>query len=197
MKLRCVIFDLDNTLVDSDLDFVRIKEEMGITGPILEYRAAAGEEERRRIDEILERHEDAAATSCGLREGARELMKFLKKNDVRTALLTRNSRRSVDIVLRRHGLRFDRIVSREDSVPKPSPEPVRLICRALEVPTAETLVVGDFLYDIQAGRAAGCVTMLVDGPNRHRFTAEPDYEVASLHEALSIVEGLMKGRADA
>jgi HAD superfamily hydrolase (TIGR01549 family) len=194
MNLRCVIFDLDNTLVDSDLDFARIKEEIGATEPILEYRASASEAEKRRVDMILERHEDAAATTCGLRDGAADLMAFLKTRNVRTALLTRNSRRSVDIVLRRHSFRFDCIVSRDDSVPKPSPEPVLLICRTLEIPPGDTVVIGDFLYDIQAGQAAGCLTMLIDGPNRQRFTAEPDYEVASLKETKEIIEGLMKGR---
>ncbi len=38
--LRCVIFDLDNTIVDSDLDFAAIKAEIGTDEPILEYAAA-------------------------------------------------------------------------------------------------------------------------------------------------------------
>ncbi len=194
MSLGCVIFDLDNTLVDSDLDFARIKAEIGISAPILEYRAEADEAERRRIDEILDRHERAAAESCSLRDGARELLDFLRTRRVATGLLTRNSRRSVNTVLRLHDLAFDCVVSREDSAPKPSAEPVRLICRTLGVSPAETLVVGDFLYDIQAGNAAGCTTMLIDGPNRGRFTAEPDYEVTGLSEAMEIIRDLLNGR---
>ena len=41
--LRLVIFDLDNTIVDSDFDFAAIRAEIGTDQPILEYRAAAGE----------------------------------------------------------------------------------------------------------------------------------------------------------
>ena len=71
--LRCVIFDLDNTLVDSDLDFAAIKAEIGTDQPILEYRAAAGEAEQRRVDAILDRHERRAAATCNLCDGAREM----------------------------------------------------------------------------------------------------------------------------
>lgn len=189
--LRCVIFDLDNTLVDSDLDFAAMKAEIGTDEPILEYRAAADPEEQRRVDEILDRHERRAAATCGLSDGAAEVLAFLRAGGVKTALLTRNSRQSVNTVIARHDLRFDFIVSREDAVPKPSPEPVRLICRVLEVTPQETLVVGDYLYDIQAGQAAGCRTLLLDGPNRHRFTVEADYEAPSLHEARGIMQDLL------
>lgn len=194
MKLRCVIFDLDNTLVNSDLDFARIKAEIGTDQPILEYRSSVSDVEKQRIDKILERHEDAAAAGCTLRDGANELIEFLKAQEIRTALLTRNSRRSVEIVIKRHCLVFDCIISREDAVPKPSPEPVLLICRTLGVSPAETVVVGDFLYDIQSGDAAGCTTILIEGPSRTKFVAEPDFEADSLREVRIIIEKLIQGR---
>jgi HAD superfamily hydrolase (TIGR01549 family) len=190
--LRCVIFDLDNTLVDSDLDFAAIKAEIGTDEPILEYRATAGDAERRRVDAILERHESRAAETCGLCEGAEEMLRFLRARGIRTALLTRNSRQSVNTVLARLKLQFDFIVSREDSAPKPSPEPIFLICKRFGVQPGESLVVGDYLYDIQAGQAAGARTILVYGPHRHSFVAQPDHEVASLHEARAIMEKFLE-----
>jgi len=185
--LKCVIFDLDNTLVDSPLDFAKIKEEIGTDQSILEYRDTVDEAEQKRIDEILDRHESVAAEASELFDGARELLDFLNARKILTALLTRNSRRSVNTVLGRYGLRFDFIVSREDSAPKPSPEPVLLICERLGVKPSETLMVGDFLFDIQAGQAAGTRTLLLDGPHRHRFEVESDAEAASLHEALETI----------
>jgi len=190
--LRCVIFDLDNTIVDSDLDFAAIRAEIGIEGPLLEYRAQADEAEKRRVDEILDRHEQRAAVTCTLCEGAEEMLGFLRARGVRTALLTRNSRQSVNTVLARHKLQFDFIVSREDSAPKPSPEPVFLICKQFGVQPGEALVVGDYLYDIQTGQAAGARTILVQGPHRHSFTAQADYEAASLHEARAIIERILE-----
>ncbi len=192
--LRAIIFDLDNTLVDSDLDFGRIKAEIGTDQPILEYRAGVDEAEQSRVDAILNVHESRAAATCELCSGVRELLGFLAARGVRTAVLTRNSRKSVDTVCARHGLRFDIIVTREVSEPKPSPEPVHLICRALNVRPEQTLVIGDFLFDIQAGQAAGARTMLLDGPHRSRFQADPDHEVASTHEALEIIQKLLAER---
>jgi HAD superfamily hydrolase (TIGR01549 family) len=193
--LRCVIFDLDNTVVDSALDFAAIRAEIGTDQPILEYRAAAGEAEQRRVDEILDRHESRAAATCRLCDGAREMMDFLRARGIKTALLTRNSRQSVNTVLERHALQFDCIVSREDSAPKPAPEPIFLICERLGVSCRdETLVVGDYLYDIQAGQAAGARTLLLHGPHRHSFVAQPDYEARSLHEAREIIRGILEGQ---
>jgi len=190
--LRCVIFDLDNTIVDSDLDFAAIRAEIGTEGPILEYRAAAGEAEKQRVDEILDRHERRAAETCTLSDGAVELLSFLRARGIRTALLTRNSRQSVNTVLARHKLQFDFIVSREDSAPKPSPEPIFLICERFGVRPGESLVIGDYLYDVQTGQAAGARTILVQGPHRHSFEAQPDYEVASLHEARAIIQRILE-----
>jgi HAD superfamily hydrolase (TIGR01549 family) len=190
--LRCVIFDLDNTIVDSDLDFAAIRAEVGNVGPILEYRDASDEAEKRRVDEILDRHERRAAETCGLCDGAHEILSFLRARGILTALLTRNSRQSVNTVLARHKLQFDFIVSREDSAPKPSPEPIFLICRKFGVRPEEALAVGDYLYDIQAGQAAGARTILVQSRHRHTFEAQPDYEAASLHEARAIMQTILE-----
>lgn len=191
--LKCVIFDLDNTLVDSDLDFAAIKAEIGADEPILEYRARCDEPERRRVDAILSRHEARAASSCGMCAGAPELLAFLARRGVKRALLTRNSQVSVATVLGRHGMTFDCVVSRDDEVaPKPSPEPVLLICRRLSLLPPECLMVGDYLYDVQCGQAAGARTMLVHGPHRDKFAAEPDFEVKDLHEGRKVIERIIE-----
>jgi|ABPY01.1.fsa_nt_gi HAD superfamily hydrolase (TIGR01549 family) len=190
-KLDCVIFDLDNTLVESDLDFDQIKREIGTSMPILEYRDEADEAEKARVDDILERHEARAASNCTFLSGARELLEFLEERGVAKALLTRNTQRTIAHVCGRLGMRFDIALSREDSEPKPSPRPVLHICQALGAAPERTLVVGDYLYDMLAGERAGAMTMLVDSHNRGRFVYEPDYEVADLAEARPVIEALL------
>ncbi len=189
--LRCVIFDLDNTLIDSPLDFAKIKAEIGTEEPILEYRETVDDAEKRRIDEILDRHESLAAKGSAMLDGAHELLGVLRERSVLTALLTRNSRKSVDTIIGRHALRFNAVLSREDAPPKPSPEPVFVICRDLGVEPAECLMVGDFLFDIQSGQAAGARTLLMDGPHRHRFEVDADFEAASLHDAQASILSLL------
>jgi phosphoglycolate phosphatase-like HAD superfamily hydrolase len=50
-------------------------------------------------------------------------MAWLRENAMPTALITRNSRASVNVVLAKHGLVFDVVMSREDGKFKPDPEP--------------------------------------------------------------------------
>ena len=194
--LRCVIFDLDNTLVESDLDFALIKSEIGTDEPILEYRKTLDDTGKERVDAILSRHERRSAETCELCPGARELLDFLKSRNVATGLLTRNSKTSVATMVARHDLQFDCTLTRQDAEPKPSPRPVLLICEKLGVEACDTLVVGDYLYDIQSGQAAGTLTMLLNGPNRHRFEIAADYEVDSLVEALPIIRKLTAKEED-
>lgn len=190
--LQAVIFDLDNTVVASDLDFAQIRRDIGIeTGPILEYRdGRATPEERDHIDAVLDRHETAAAETCRLNEGAREVLGLIHELGLRAALLTRNSAKTVDTVLRRHDIAFDFVVTRDDAPPKPSPEPVFIICRRLGVRPERTLMVGDYKYDIESGANAGARTALLRTPIRSRFEAFPDYEIGSLTELLPIIREL-------
>ncbi len=190
-RLECVIFDLDNTLVDSDLDFDQIKREIGTDMTILEYRAKADPAEQQRVDRILAEHEARAAETCTYCTGAWELLEFLKQHDVRTALLTRNSRRTIERVSERLGMGFDATLSREESEPKPSPKPIRQLCETLDVAPARTLMVGDFLYDMQAAERAGAMTLLVHSQHRHKFDYDADFEVETLHDAIPVVEELL------
>ncbi len=183
-----VIFDLDGTLVESHLDFDEIRREIGMdTGPVLEYMESADEAERERVHIILSKHEERSANTCVLKDGARELLDALRRRNIKLALLTRNSRFSVETVARRHGLEFDAVVAREDAPPKPSSEPVLLICRRLGVPPSRTMVVGDYVFDMEAGRMAGAIAVYLLTPEHEHIRAEADHEVHSLHEVLDLI----------
>ena len=190
--LQAVIFDLDNTVVASDLDFAQIRRDIGMeTGPILEFRdTQATPEQRDHINAVLDRHEAAAAETCRLNEGAREVLDLMRELGLRSALLTRNSAKTVETVLWRHDISFEIVLTRDDAPPKPSPEPVFTICRHLGVRPENTLMVGDYKYDIESGANAGTRTALLRTPIRSRFEAFPDYEIDSLTELLPIIREL-------
>ena len=192
--LECVVFDLDDTLIHSTLDFNAIRAEIGdMTGPILEHMETVSDEEKARINAILERHEREAAEASTLSEGAMDLLNVITERGAKTAILTRNSRTTLATVMERHGIRVDATVAREDAPPKPSPEPVLVISRTLGVPPKHMLVVGDYIFDIESGRNAGARTALVRRPNRD-FQIACDYEVRCLTELIPIVETLLDGR---
>jgi HAD superfamily hydrolase (TIGR01509 family) len=167
MALKLVIFDLDGTLLEAMLDFGAVRAEIGLppTTPILEAIAALSDTEQTRARAILDRHEAAVAERSCLMPGARELLVHLRERGVKVAVLTRNSRASVDLAIRRHGLAFDASVARDEHRPKPSPDGVHYLMAACGAAADETIVVGDYRFDIEAGRSAGVRTIaLVSEP---------------------------------
>ncbi len=186
-RRRAVIFDMDGTLTRQNLDFDLIRREIGLSqGPVLEAIAKMPAQEAARAAAILERHEAVAAEACELQDGAAEVVEAIRSRAISVALMTRNSRRSVDVFLSRHRLAFDLIWTREDGPMKPTPEPVFRICARLDVRPADTWAVGDFHYDIICGARAGAKTVLLveAGRERPEYAAEADYVIADLRELL-------------
>jgi HAD superfamily hydrolase (TIGR01509 family) len=184
-----VLFDMDGVVVEQRLDFLAIKQEIfGTThGFILERMAELSPRERRRAEAILERHEAAAAAAAAAMDGIVPFLAWMETRGLRRGLVTRNSRKSVEAVLARLGLRFDAVVTREDAPPKPAPEPVWLACRRMGVPPSATLFVGDFEFDMLAGRRAGVRTVLLRN-HEQRSSAHADITVDSLAELRGLLE---------
>lgn len=171
---RAVLFDMDGTLTQPMLDFPRIKAEMGIgQRPILEALAEMDHGSRRAAEAVLLRHEEEAAARSALNEGCTDILAWLAERRIRTALITRNSRASVMTVLKRHRLKVDLTVAREDAVPKPDPQPLQLACDGLGVKAVEAWMVGDGQYDVEAGNAAGTPTVWISHGRHRPFAAEP------------------------
>ncbi len=187
--IQGIIFDMDGTLTKPNMDFGALISEIGVVmnEAVLEYMERVDEKERVRVNSILERFEARAAENAELNDGARELLDFVVKKGKKTSLLTRNSRRSVDAVLRKHNLKFDCIVSREDARPKPSPDPVLLIGRKLGIEPAHLLVVGDYKFDVLCGKAAGAKTALLYNHQEYDAGVMPDFKLTKLTDLIPIL----------
>jgi HAD superfamily hydrolase (TIGR01509 family) len=187
-----VIFDLDGTLTEPLLDFDLIRAEIGLqAGPILEQLVGLGEEERARAEVILRRHEITAIEQAVLADGCEELLAFLRQAGIPHGILTRNMRVAVDHFCQRFGLRFADTFTREDGPPKPAPDGVLHLCARFGVAPAQVITVGDYKFDVLAGRAAGARTALVtaDPPEDLAAWGSPDLVVASLRELLRLWAG--------
>jgi D-glycero-D-manno-heptose 1,7-bisphosphate phosphatase len=68
---------------------------------------------------------------------------------------------------------------------KPSPGLLRAAAQEWNVDLAASFVVGDRWRDVEAGRAAGCVTILVDGPTPG--DARPHHRARDLRDAVSMI----------
>lgn len=172
-RLRAVLFDFDGTLTrPGALDFAAIKREVGCPPDrfVLEWISELPPgAERDTAAAALERFELAAAAASEPNDGAEDVVRALRAAGVAIGVLTRNGRTAVDRALLRFpsltAADFDVVVTRDDGLaPKPAPDGVLHAAEVMSAAPAETLVVGDYLLDMQAGRAAGAVTAyLVNG----------------------------------
>ena len=189
---RAVIFDLDGTLTEPILDFDAIRAEIGLPErmPILEQLETLTAEGRARAEAIMLRHERAAIAAATLAEGCADLLGHLRGQEIPMAILTRNVREVVEAFARMFTFEFHAVYTREDGPPKPSPVGALSLCRAMGVPPADTLTVGDYKYDVIAGRDAGCRTALVSrevlAPHELVEWGSPDMVVRSLRELLPL-----------
>jgi len=181
---RGVIFDLDGTLTEPLLDFEAIRREVGIASglPILEALESFEPAARARAEIILRRHELDAIRAATLADGCSEVLAELARREVPVAILTRNVREAVEEFVRRFDVSVMAAFTREDGPPKPSPAGVVALCRRFGLPPSQVWMVGDYKYDVIAGRDAGCRTALVLSPIPAHLEewGRPDVAVPSL-----------------
>jgi HAD superfamily hydrolase (TIGR01549 family) len=191
VKVKGVIFDMDGTITAPYFDFAKIKDEAGIGDvDMLDYLRFATGKEYDRVRAILTRIEDAGVTNAKLNRGARKLLSFLTKRGIPIALLTRNSRKSVDGVCRKLKLRFDISVTREDGPHKPAPEPILNIARRWGRKPSELLMVGDYKWDVLCANNAGTpCALLVNGAGEPEWVKDATFVITRLTDVIEIVEG--------
>ena len=192
MSIKAVIFDLDGTITQPFFDFDAIREEMGLTkdsGPVLESMEKMSPERREEAERILHFHESRAVTESRLNTGARETLEALRKAGIHIGILTRNRRSNALAVAEKHNLRFDAIVDREDGPVKPDAFGVLKICRQFGVEPEQTLLLGDYLYDLLCAKAAGAISVLLaNDKSVPEFARHADFAVETIDQILQIIE---------
>lgn len=196
-RVRAVLFDFDGTLTrPGALDFDALRRELGCPAgvPVLEFIQGIAEDARQgEAWKALDRFEERGAAASRPNDGAESLVRRLKQKGLMVGILTRNCRAAVLRALQHFdGLGpadFDLIVTRDDPVlPKPAGDGVRFAAARLGVDLHEVLVVGDFHLDMQAGHAAGAMTVLLDPEGDPRMADVPcDWRIRQLAELMAIV----------
>ncbi|NPA75466.1 MAG: HAD family hydrolase [Euryarchaeota archaeon] len=185
--IRLVIFDLDETVVHNTVPFSEIRKRImneincDESPPHLyEFLKEKGEEYLK----ILEREEIRRAKSATVDPEFPAIVEWLKSRGINVAILTRNSRRAAELALSEYINKIDALICRDDGFPpKPAPDAVFYLMHRFSANPDETVVVGDYDYDIEAGRRAGCITVRIG-------TGEADFSIDSLNELKSIVSPL-------
>ena len=192
MMIKTVIFDLDGTITQPFFDFDAIREEMGLSkdsGPILEAMEKMAPDQRLGVEGILKSHEDRAVCESALNEGARETLDALRSRGINIGILTRNKRCNAVAIARKHNLQFDAIVDREDGPVKPDAFGVLKLCKQFDIPPEQSLVVGDYLFDILSAKAAGAIAVLLKTHKDSKdFTKNTDFTITALDQLLEIID---------
>ena len=170
-NIRGFIFDLDGTLVTSSLDFSVIKSEIGCpdNDDVLTYIEALNPKKRDWAMDIVHCHEREDAETCDWIAGAEGFIEACKQRSIPMAILTRNSAFSSHIKIERNQIPIDYLVTRECSKPKPDPSALLDIAKEFDLPPCDVMMVGDYRYDLEAGRNARMPSCLIN------YEQLPDY----------------------
>lgn len=190
-----LIFDLDGTLLEPRLDFGALRREIGMPegGDILAFLETLPEERRAGAEAVIEAHEERAASDSALNAGAAEVLAFLRDLPLPVGIFTRNTRASLAEAIRRHDLFFDAACTREDAPPKPSPEPVLRLARALGLEPPALLVVGDFAFDTESAIRAGALAVYYAAGRRPSRETRAHFTVDRLLDLIPLVQALRDG----
>lgn len=200
-RIRAVLFDFDGTLTEpGSLDFSVVRNAVGCPAglPVLEFiNGIESETDRASAWCILDAFEADAARQSRPNACAEDILEMLRVRGLQIGIISRNSRNAIMTALRNFTRIppefFSVILSRDDPYdPKPSPDGILAAAKALGIPAEEVLVVGDFIYDMEAGRNAGALTAYLTNRNPARAGAcAPDFILEHLGELKEIIHFLV------
>ncbi|MEM9670048.1 MAG: HAD-IA family hydrolase [Pseudomonadota bacterium] len=185
MTLKLAIWDMDGTIVDSrdviQTAMVRAFENMDLPPPAYDAtrqivglgldeacrRLAPDDFNEAKLPDLVEAYRQAFISRRTdpdfkepLYEGALETLNALREDNWLIAMATGKSHRGIRAIFEMHPLEeyFDTIWCADDGPGKPHPFMVEEAMKALGAETHQSVMIGDAVFDIQMGRAAGVET---------------------------------------
>jgi phosphoglycolate phosphatase-like HAD superfamily hydrolase len=87
-----------------------------------------------------------------------------------------------------HFFPVEHILDRDACIPKPSPDGVRHLLQFWGADADDTVMVGDYLYDLEAGKGAGVATIHVDTRGDVDWSEYTDIRVEGLGEIIEYLQ---------
>ncbi|MCG8568648.1 MAG: HAD family hydrolase [Spirochaetes bacterium] len=182
---QCYLFDADGTLMDTmDLiyqcfknttqhyvnkvfDRATVLSYVGL--PFLEQlEKLIGKQSDQKAEEILKFHKEYQLSIyqnyLKLYPYVKDTLIELKNKNKKLGVISSREHRTLDLFLKQFDIfhLFDIVLSPSDCArPKPHPDPVLLALQKLSIYPTEALFVGDAVFDLDCGKAAGVDTALV------------------------------------
>jgi HAD superfamily hydrolase (TIGR01549 family) len=186
------VFDMDGTLTFAVHDFSAIKKELGTPDDldILHAISLMKADDAKRAHEKLQDIEFGLASIGRAANGAVKLLETLAANGCYLGILTRNNLINTLETLRAANLKKffpdSHIVSRDDAEPKPSPHGIHILLDKWKASSNDAVMVGDYIFDLEAGNRAGLHTIYVDTTGEFIFRDQASHCVKQLDEVLEI-----------
>ena len=186
---KLFIFDLDGTLVDTAPDFKNsinymlnelnesevsleeIRNWVGYGARELIRRTVVDKNiphDEKRIEEMLKifllHYTHNIDDDSVLFNNVRNVLEFLKNNGIKLAVCTNKMERLSNILLEKLNVlhMFDYLVGGDSlSKSKPDPFPLLNICEKLNTEISDSIMIGDSVTDLNAGKGAGMPVVLV------------------------------------
>ena len=194
LKRKYWIFDLDGTLTIAVHDFNAIREELGIPEgqPIIKTLESLPLKESRYKKKKLQEIEEKLALNATPAPGVEKLLETLNSQNYFFGILTLNTRENAWTTLKALGLTEyftkESVIGRWCAEPKPSPNGIKKLLNHWNVYANDALIVGDYLYDLQVGRAAEIATVHVEPSGNFEWPELTDISVCSLNELTEMLQ---------
>jgi HAD superfamily hydrolase (TIGR01509 family) len=189
----CWIFDMDGTLTLSIHDFDGIKRILGlpIDQPILEALDNLPADQAAELHQQLDALELDIAHQSTAQVGARELLTKLRSRGNQIGILTRNSKSNAKATLAACGLAeffpAELILSRHCCQPKPNPAGILQLLSGWNAQPDRSVMVGDYVFDLEAGRRAGSATIYLDPTGKFPWQDHADLPITALAEITAML----------
>ena len=192
MKIKCVIFDMDGTMIDASYDWQKIRSDLDTRGkPILTYISELEEPEKSLKWKILEKYEREATENATLKKGIHELLDYLEDSGILRVLVTNNSQKNASYLLDKFNLVFDYVLTRESGLWKPSGAPLRKVLKTFNLAHDECCAIGDSEFDIRAGEDAGIIHIFILNSKRKKFESTRAEMFVSIEDIQKKIESLV------
>lgn len=156
--IEAVIFDLDGTLINLPVNYDKLIEgiekitKTDYVGPLTVAVSKLDEKARKRVFKVWDEAELAALARMAINdEGMAAHREFSEKPK---ALVTMQGKALVKAALKRLGLSFNVVVTRENSLDRV--EQLKHATRTLRIPSERTLFIGNTQGDSHAAKNAEC-----------------------------------------
>ena len=189
------IFDLDGTLTRAVHDFPTIRANLGLAdgAPILESIEAMAADEKSEALEKVAAWERALVARAEPQPSAEELLTRLSEQGAVLGIVTRNltgiAQQTLAQVKLASFFAHQDIIGRDRARAKPSPAGIKCLLERWRGRPDQSVMVGDWVFDAQAGRSAGAATVLLDPVGRTSWRPFADLVIRDLRELLDLVSG--------